>query len=264
VNVPASDSKGRLAGKVALITGTGGGQGREAARIFAREGALVVGCDINAEGALETAALVENDGNEMLSIQPVDLSVRAEVEAWVEQAVEAHGRVDILYNNASLPRFAPFAEMSDEDFRFTIQNELDVCWIPTQVAWPHLAASGSGVVINVASVAGIVGLRTLPEAAHSASKGAVIGLTRQLAAEGAAVGIRVNCISPGVINSPPVQELLALGEESPLNSLVDATASGKPGEPEDVVYAALYFGSDEAKWVTGAHLVVDGGASTII
>jgi NAD(P)-dependent dehydrogenase (short-subunit alcohol dehydrogenase family) len=254
---------GRLAGKVVLITGTGGGQGRVAARIFAREGAKVVGCDIRAETAAETAELVTADGYEMLSTGGVDLADLEQAKAWVQSAVNAHGGIDVLYNNASLPRFGPFPEMSSEDYSYTVRNELDVVWYPAQAAWPQLVARGGGAIVNIGSIAGVVGLRDMPQSAHAATKGAVIGLTAQMAAEGAAVGIRVNCISPGVINSPPVQEILAV-ENSPLRPVIGATALGRPGEPEDIVYAALYLASDEAKWVTGTHLVVDGGASVLI
>jgi NAD(P)-dependent dehydrogenase (short-subunit alcohol dehydrogenase family) len=154
--------------------------------------------------------------------------------------------------------------MTSEDFMFTMRNELDLLWYTSQVAWPHLVARGGGAIVNIASIAAVVGLRDLPQSAHAAAKGAVIGVTGQMAAEGAAVGIRVNCISPGVINSPPVQEILAIGETSPLLPVIASTALGKPGEPEDIVYAALYLASDEAKWVTGTHLIVDGGSSVLI
>ena len=255
---------GRLAGKVVLISGTGGGQGRVAAEIFAREGARVVGCDINAETATETEEIVRAAGFEMISVGGVDLADPAQSRAWIQRAADEYGGIDVLYNNASLPRFAPFPEMTPEDFQFTTRNEIDVLWYVTQAAWPQLVARGGGAIVNIASIAALVGLRDMPQSAHAAAKGAVIGLTAQLAAEGAAVGIRVNCISPGVINSPPVQEILAIGEKSPLRPIIGATALGQPGEPEDIVYAALYLASDEAKWVTGTHLVVDGGSSVLI
>ena len=255
---------GRLAHKVALISGTGGGQGRVAARMFAREGATVVGCDINADTARETEALLRADGLEMLSLAPVDLAVPAEARRWVEAAVEAHGGVDLLYNNASTPRFGPFADVPVEDYSFTLRNELDVVWHSTQAAWPHLVARGGGAILNVSSQNAFCGFRRLPAAAHAASKGAVLGMTAQLAAEGAAVNIRVNCVSPGVIASPPVLELLAIGDDSPLREIVNATATHQPGQPEDIVYAAIYLLSDEAKWVTGSNLVVDGGGSVLI
>ena len=170
--------------------------GRVTARLMAREGAAVVGCDLNPEGAAETARLVDAEGGAIDSSAPVDLGDRSDVEAWVEGAVARHGRIDVLYNNASMPRFAPFAEQSDEDYLFTIDNELHLVWRACQVAWPHLAEVG-GAIVNIGSGAGLAGVRTLPQAAHAAAKGAVLALTRQLAAEGIAVGIRVNSVSPG-------------------------------------------------------------------
>lgn len=252
---------GRLHGKVVLLTGIGGGMGRVTARLFAREGATVVGSDLNPETAAETVRLVEADGGTIDSSAPVDLSNRADIDRWIGDAAERHGRIDVLYNNASLPRFAPFAQMSDDDYLFTIQNELHLVWHACQSAWPHLAAVG-GTIVNIGSGAGIQGARALPQAAHSAAKGAVIALTRQLAAEGIAVGVRVNCVSPGVMATPPVLAMFEeLGDKAPVNPIIERTIDGKPGDPLAVAYAGLYLASDEAKWVTGSHLVVDGGAS---
>jgi NAD(P)-dependent dehydrogenase (short-subunit alcohol dehydrogenase family) len=256
---------GRLQDKVVLISGTGGGQGRAAARIFAAEGAKVVGCDINGDTARETAELVRAEGLEMLSADGgVDLAEPDQAKAWIDLAVDTYGHIDVLYNNASLPRFAPFGEMSVEDFRFTVRNEVDLLWYTSHAAWPHLAARDASAIVNIASIAAIVGLKGMPQSAHALAKGAVVGLTAQLAAEGAPLGIRVNCISPGVIGSPPVQAILASGPDNPLAGVIGATALGEPGEPEDIVYAALYLASDEARWVTGSHLVVDGGSSVLI
>lgn len=255
---------GRLAGKIVLLTGIGGGMGRETARLFAREGATLVGCDLNEESAAETVRLIEAEGGTIDSSAPVDLGQREAIDAWINGAVERFGKVDVLYNNASMPKFAPFAQMSGEDYRFTIQNELDLVWHACQSAWPHLAKSG-GAIVNIGSVAGVQGARALPQAAHAAAKGAVIALTKQLAAEGIAVGVRVNCVSPGVMATPPILAMYAeLGDKAPVAPIVERTISGKPGDPLAVAYAGLYFASDEAKWVTGSHLVVDGGAHAVM
>ncbi|GGJ50306.1 SDR family NAD(P)-dependent oxidoreductase [Glutamicibacter ardleyensis] len=255
---------GRLAGKIVLLTGIGGGMGRETARLFAREGATLVGCDLNEESAAETVRLIEAEGGSIDSSAPVDLGQREAIDAWINGAVERFGKVDVLYNNASMPKFAPFAQMSSEDYRFTIQNELDLVWHACQSAWPHLAKSG-GAIVNIGSVAGVQGARVLPQAAHAAAKGAVIALTKQLAAEGIAVGVRVNCVSPGVMATPPILAMYEeLGDKAPVAPIVERTISGKPGDPLAVAYAGLYFASDEAKWVTGSHLVVDGGAHAVM
>src|SRR5699024_9610013 len=157
--------------------------GRVTAQLLAREGATVVGCDLNPEGAAETARLVEAEGGSIDFSAPVDLSNRSDIDTWAEAAVAKHGRIDVLYNNASMPKSAPFAEQSDEDYRFTIENELHPVWHASQIAWPHLAKV-RGAIVTIGSGAGLEGVRTLPQAAHAAAKGGVMALTRQLAAEG--------------------------------------------------------------------------------
>lgn len=255
---------GRLDGKVVLLTGIGSGMGRITAQLLAREGAIVVGCGRSEEGVTETARLIEAEGGSIDAYAPIDLSSRADVEKWIDSAVAKHERIDVLYNNASHPRFGPFADQSEEDYHYTIQNELDLVWHACQVAWPHLVRSG-GAIVNIASVAGLLGARSLPQAAHAATKGAVLGLTRQLAAEGVAVGVRVNSVCPGVMATPPIVEMIeALGDDSPVQPIVERTIDGKPGDPIAVAYAGLYLASDEAKWVTGTNIVVDGGAHAIM
>lgn len=260
----ASAGAGRLQGKVVLLTGIGSGMGRVTSRLFAGEGAIVAGCDINPDTAEETARLVRADGNTIDVAAPVDLGDRGQVARWIESVAQAHGRIDVLYNNASLPRFAPFAVQSDEDYAFTIRNELDLVWRACQLAWPHLVKSG-GAIVNIGSGAGMQGARHLPQAAHAAAKGAVLALTRQLAAEGIAVGVRVNSVSPGVMDTPPVQAMYAaMGNQAPVAPIVERTLTGKPGDPAAVAWAGLYLASDESRWVTGINIPVDGGASAVM
>ena len=255
---------GRLEGKIVLLTGIGSGMGQVTAQLLAREGAVLVGCDLNPDGAAETIRLFEEEGLVIDSSAPVDLSDRADVAAWIDAAAEKYGRIDVLYNNASMPRFAPFAKQSDADYVFTIENELHLVWRACHVAWPHLTRS-RGAIVNIGSVAGIEGARALPQAAHAAAKGGVLALTRQLAAEGIAVGIRVNSVSPGVMGTPPILAMYEeLGEGAPVAPIVERTISGKPGDPIAVAYAGLYLASEEASWVTGTDIVVDGGAHSIM
>ena len=249
---------GRLAGKVALISGTGGGQGRAAALRFAAEGATVVGCDLFADGQNETIALVEAAGGKMTGTRgTVDLATSAGADAWVQTAAAEHGRIDILYNNASASRFAPVEQMTDEDWHFTLRNELDIVFFPTRAAWPHLARPG-GVIINVGSTAGWAGSPGAGTLAHNATKGAVIAMTRQLALEGAPHGIRAVSLSPGFVRSPGTEAFLANPDIRA--KLTARIPLGRAGEPEEIVAAAVFIASNEASFLTGSDIVVDGGA----
>jgi meso-butanediol dehydrogenase/(S,S)-butanediol dehydrogenase/diacetyl reductase len=249
---------GRLAGKVALITGTAGGQGRAAAELFAAEGARVVGCDRKAAEAEETVARVRAAGGEMTSMAPVDLGDPDAARAWVEAAAAVYGGLDVLFNNASAPRFRPLAEMSDEDWRFTIRNELDLVFYVVSAAWPHLVARGGGSIVNTASIAGMSAMPMRPGSlAHAAAKGAVIALTRELASEGGPRRIRANSISPGTVESPANEAELAVPAIHA--EAVGAIMLDRLGRPGDVAPLALYLASDESSWVTGANFAVDGG-----
>jgi NAD(P)-dependent dehydrogenase (short-subunit alcohol dehydrogenase family) len=251
---------GRLDGKVALITGTGGGQGRAAARLFAREGARVVGCDLKREGSEETVATVRAEGGEMVAMAPVDLGDSAAARAWVAEGVAAFGGIDVLYNNAAAARFASIADLTDEDWHWVIRNELDLVFYTCSAAWPHLLDRGGGAIVNTGSVCGVSSLPATPGSfVHAATKGAVIALTRELALEGGPHGIRANSVSPGIIESPATAGLLSDPERR--RAHLDSLMLERIGEVEDVASAALYLASDESSWVTGANLMVDGGFS---
>jgi meso-butanediol dehydrogenase / (S,S)-butanediol dehydrogenase / diacetyl reductase len=247
---------GRLEGKVALVTGTGGRQGRVIAKLFAAEGATVVGCDIDGGAAEATVAAVREAGWEMDSTHPVDLGDGAAAKAWVDGGVERHGGFDILYNNASTPKLGPLATTTWESWQFTMRNELDLIYHVTHAAWPHLVARGGGAILNTGSVAGMIG--DLNGFAHAATKGGVIALTRQLAAEGAPHNIRVNTISPGLVVQEGPVPVVQMGSEL-MQRMIDRQLIPRPGVPLDVAYCALYLVSDESTWVTGANFVVDGG-----
>jgi meso-butanediol dehydrogenase/(S,S)-butanediol dehydrogenase/diacetyl reductase len=245
---------GRLEGKTVLITGTGGRQGRAASLLFAAEGATVVGCDLNESAALETNELVDHAGGKMISRQPVDLGDGDESAAWIDWAVSECGGFDVLYNNASKPKFGGVAACTPDDWRFTTRNELDLVYFACHFAWPHLVRRGGGVVINTASIAGIVAEGS--GFAHSATKGGVIALTRQLALEGAPDNIRANSISPGLV--VPDEGIPDNGREL-LERLIAAQMLQRAGTANDIAYCALYLASDESAWTTGANFVIDGG-----
>lgn len=252
---------GRLDGKVALISGTGRGMGRVAAQEFAREGARVVGCDLDVASADETVALVRDAGGEMVSIAPVDLSSQPGADAWVQLALDTYGSVDVLYNNASALRHGRIAEMPIDDWYFTIQNELHLVFHCTRAAWQHLVTS-RGCILNVASIAATHGVDFVPMAPHGAAKGGVLSFTKHLVAEGAGLGVRANVISPGMIRTPETAQFLDVPDH-PLHQVLAATPARRAGEPIEVAKLAVFLCSDDAAYVNGAHIAIDGGKSAI-
>jgi NAD(P)-dependent dehydrogenase (short-subunit alcohol dehydrogenase family) len=251
---------GILQGKLSLITGTGGGLGRVAAQTFAREGAKVVGCDIDAASNNETVDLVRRAGGEMIGIAPVDLTDPERVRALVEAAVAAYGGLDVIYNNAAIQRFGPMPSFSIEHWRETIAGELDIPFFVSKFAWPHLVERGGGVIINIASIAGMIAGETPPMVGHAAAKAGVIAMTRQFALEGAVHGIRAVAISPGPFLTPASER--DLGDDQTLrDAITRKTLLKRFGRPAEVVELAAFIASDRASFITGANYAVDGGAS---
>src|ERR1700745_1083703 len=191
---------GRWSKKVGVITGAGGSMGRAAALAFAREGALLVGCDVAVEPAEETLQAVRAAGGEMVSLQPCRLSDPADCAKLVDLAVSEFGRIGGLYHLAARSHFFPLEEFTDDEWDAARQDEVDLVFYLTRAAWPHLKAS-HGVVLNMASLNGSLSFKLLPSLAHTTNKAAIIGMTRQLALEGSEDGIRVNSVSPGMIES---------------------------------------------------------------
>jgi NAD(P)-dependent dehydrogenase (short-subunit alcohol dehydrogenase family) len=252
----------RLAGKVALITGTGVGMGRAAAQLFAAEGAIVVGCDLNPETSAETVRLVREAGGTMTSKAPVDLSSYEATQLWVDEAAATHGGIDVLYNNASLPVVGPWDELTIDGWHAGIRNELDLVFYACKVVWPHLVARGGGSIINVASIAAIRGAAFFQQAAHGAAKGGVLSFTYHLAAAGGVHGIRANAIMPGLIRTPSTEFLFA-SPDAPGSMLAAANPLGRVGTAADVAKLAAFLASDDAWYINAAAIPVDGGQSVI-
>lgn len=246
-----------LEGKVVLITGTAGGQGRVACHVFAREGAKVIGCDIRVAENEQTVRAVRASGGDMTGFAPVDLTDPAQVERFVAEAAKVHGGLDVIYNNAGAARFGPVAEMPLADWQATIAGELASTYHVTRYAWPHLVARGGGVVINVASMAGMIGFPEPPMSAHAAANAGLIGLTRQLAVEGAPFNIRVVNISPGAIVTREADLDPATRE-----AIAGRTLLKRWGRPEEVVEVAAFLASDRASYITGANIPVEGGTTS--
>jgi NAD(P)-dependent dehydrogenase (short-subunit alcohol dehydrogenase family) len=247
----------RLADKTVLITGAGSGMGRLACQVFAREGAQIVALDITEEALRETADSVEGEGGQILAV-PADVSVAADVERAIAEGVRAFGRLNVLYNNAGIfPDEDTSVVDTDES---VVQKVLDVnfkgVFLCCKYGIPHLIEAGGGSVVNVASFVALVGC-TVPQDAYTASKGAVLSLTRSLAVQYGRQGVRANAVCPGPILTPLLESLFP-SEEERLKRL-NRIPLGRFGRAEDVVYAALYLASDESSWTTGTTFVVDGG-----
>ena len=247
----------RLNGKRVLITGTAGGQGEAAQAMFAQEGARIVGCDVQDGAAQRTATILHDQGYDVTG-HTVDISDPDAAEQWVEQAAERLGGIDVLYNNAAGHGFAPFADMTLQMWRHVIRVELDIIFHTTHPAWKHLQQANGASIINTASMSGIRGIAPLGQAAHAAAKGGVIALTKTLAAEGAAHGIRANAISPGFVKSPGTDA--AVGDELRAFQM-NMHLIRRPGLGDDIAYLAVYLASDESTWVTGQNYSIDGGVT---
>lgn len=251
---------GILEGKVVLITGTGGGQGRAAAQVFTREGALVIGGDIDTAANAETVRLVRNAGGQMTGVAPIDLTDEDPVRDFVERAAAAYGGLDVVYNNAATAYFGSMPDFPLQRWRATISGELDIPFLVTKFAWPHLVQRGGGVILNVASQAGAIAGQVPPMVAHAAANAGVVGMTRQLALEGAPHGIRAITISPGPVLTPASDRDLG-GDQAAREAITSKTLLKRFAQPEEIVEVAAFLASDRASYVTGANIAVDGGAT---
>lgn len=254
---------GVLEGKVVLISGTGGGQGRAAALAFASAGAKVLGCDLNVTESDKTLAMVNANGGKMQSMHPLDVSEPDQASAWAQKAASEWGGIDVLYNNAgALSAKGAFATSTLDAWNRTLKHELTVVYVSTFAVWPHLVKRGGGLILNSASIAGHTEFLPMHSAAHGATKAGVIALTRMMAAEGATHNIRAISISPGMIRSPAIQRFFSGEDPVQTNigkALIAKIPLGRPGECEEIAHVAVFLASPGASYINGTDICVDGG-----
>jgi NAD(P)-dependent dehydrogenase (short-subunit alcohol dehydrogenase family) len=248
----------RLADKVCVITGAGSGMGRVAAELFAREGGRIVAADVT-EGTAESAAdAVRAAGGEATAVA-VDVSDETDARRMIDHAVATYGRVDCLYSNAGIMPAADHSVIDTDVETWDRVMAINVrgVFLGCKYAIPRMIEQGSGSIINVASFVAILGC-SVPQDAYTASKGAVMSLTRSLAVQFAPQGVRSNSISPGPIETPLLMDWLLKDEEAKKLRLA-RNPTGRFGKPEEIVNVALYLASDESRWTNGANFVIDGG-----
>ena len=250
----------RLDGKVTIITGGGSGMGRTAAELFAKEGARVVVADFSEASGEAAAAAVRAAGGQATFVK-ADVSNEADARGMVQHAVATYGRVDALYNNAGVMPEADHSVIDTDVDTWDKVMAVNVrgVFLGCKYAIPQMLEQGSGSIINIASFVAILGC-SVPQDAYTASKGAVLALTRSLAVQFAGRGVRSNSISPGPVETPLLMEWL-LADEAAKQLRLARNPSGRFGKPEEIVNVGIYLASDESKWTNGSNFVIDGGIS---
>ncbi|REE91699.1 NAD(P)-dependent dehydrogenase (short-subunit alcohol dehydrogenase family) [Paenibacillus taihuensis] len=249
---------GRLQDRVCIITGAGSGMGLTAARMFAREGAKVALFEVNEQSGQAAVSDISEQGGEAAFFR-CNVADEQSVETAVSQAVERFGHVDVLYNNAGIMPaedgsvIDTTVEVWDRVMAVNVKGTFLMC----KHVIPHMVQRGSGSIINIASFVAFMGC-SVPQDAYTASKGAIVSLTRSLAIQFRPYGVRSNAICPGPIETPLLTEWLLKDEEAKRLRL-NRQPSGRFGRPEDIVNSAIYLASDESDWTNGAILNIDGG-----
>lgn len=245
---------GRMQNKVAVVTGAGVGMGRTHALLLAREGASVVVTDVNETTGRETVGLIEKAGGKAIFIRH-DVSKASEWEAVCSSAVSQFGRIDTLVNNAGILTMKTVDETTEAEWDLIFDINAKGVFLGIKAVLPGMKLAGGGSIVNISSIYGIVGAPSA--AAYQGTKGAVRLLTKSAAVDLAKFNIRVNSVHPGVIATDMTKELLKDPEVA--KALLGTTILGRPAQPEEVSNAVLFLASDEASFMTGSEMVVDGG-----
>jgi NAD(P)-dependent dehydrogenase (short-subunit alcohol dehydrogenase family) len=247
---------GSLEGKAVLVTGGGSGIGRATSLLLAKQGAKVMIADYVPEGALKTVAMIKEAGG-TADCLVADVSVTKQVEMMVAKTVDTYGRIDGAFNNAGIEgKMAGTIDTAEENFDRTIAINLKGVWLCMKYEIPQMLKQGGGVIVNTASIAGLVGFEGLP--AYNASKHGVVGLTKTAALEFAQKNIRVNCVCPGVIQTPMVARLMDGGGMNE-NDMRAGEPVGRFGQPHEIGEGVVWLLSDASSFVTGHSMVIDGG-----
>ncbi len=251
----------RLKDKVCIITGAGGGMGKVAAETFAKEGGKIAVFERDEKAGQATVDSIHNNGGEA-SLFVVDISNEENVKSAVAETITTYGRIDVLYNNAGVMPEADNSVVNTEESVWDLVMNINVkgIFFMTKYVIPEMEKNSSGSIINIASFVAQMGC-SVPQDAYTASKGAVVALTKSLAIQFRPKGIRTNAISPGPIETPLLMEWLVSDEEAKKVRL-DRQPAGRFGKPEDIVNCALYLASDESNWTNGANINVDGGITS--
>ncbi len=255
----------KMEGKIALVTGGGNGIGQAACLTFAREGAKVMVVDIDAVAAEKTVSAIQAAGGEAQSFQ-ADVSQSKQVQAYVEHTMSTFGRIDAFFNNAGIEgKVSPLAEYDEDNWDLVMSINLKGTFLGLRYVLPVMIAQKKGTIVNTASVAGTVGAPNM--AAYSASKHAIIGLTKTAAGEVGRQGVRVNAVCPGPINTRMIHSLEQMINPAEPSAVAKGNIARNPmgryGEPEEVARIVVFLASDESDYVNGVAWLIDGGRTAI-
>ena len=255
---------GRLKGKVAIITGANSGIGRATARLFGREGAKVLCCDIQETISPRIDQLIKDKESGQAVFAHVDVTKQEDLDRMVKTAIDSFGDVDILYNNAGAGIRKKLHEHTDEEWNFVLNTNLNAMFRGARAVLPHFIQKKSGNIVTTASTFGLLASPEYP--GYCATKAAIVNLTREMALDYGPLGIRVNCICPGAIETPrfrgfPPRPTLGEGMTDEQRKTMGGSNKAllRMGRPEEIAYGVLFLVSEEASFVTGHALVVDGG-----
>ncbi|ANB75272.1 SDR family NAD(P)-dependent oxidoreductase [Paraburkholderia phytofirmans] len=256
----------RMKGKVVVVTGAGSsgpgwGNGKAAAALYAREGASVLAVDYRIAAALETAEQIKSEGGKCVAAR-ANVADSADVQAMAAECIRHFGRIDVLHNNVGIVEVGGPVETDEDAWNRVIAVNQSSVYLTCKYVIPHMLEHGSGSIVNIASVAATRWIG-FPYLAYSAAKAAILAMTQNMAIQYASQGIRANCVLPGFMDTPLIREPLKETYGGDTGEMIDKrnkqVPTGKMGDGWDTAYAALFLASDEAKYITGTSLVVDGG-----